>query len=390
MKNKLIYFVVLFFFIFKSYSNTEKKIIVGSERFDQYYELIKNKSVGLLVNHTSMVANNHLIDTLLSQGINVTKIFTPEHGFKGNIERGKSINNDELLVSNKKIPIISMYGKNRIPSKENLKDIDVIIYDIQDVGARFYTYLSAMHNMMKLCAQLKIQFIVLDRPNPNGHYIDGPILEEEYKSYVGMHPIPIVHGCTLGEMALMIKGENWIKSTNDLDLKIIKVKNWDHTVKYKIPIKPSPNLPNQQSILLYPSLCLFEPTIVSIGRGTETPFQIIGHPKYESKEFSFIPKSIKAESKPKFLNQICYGINLINSKVESKIDLKYLIMFYNSLNKNSINFFGKNFHKIAGNKKLEEQIKNGISEKEIRSSWLPGINNYKTMRKKYLLYKDFE
>ena len=205
MKNKLIYFVVLFFFIFKSYSNTEKKIIVGSERFDQYYELIKNKSVGLLVNHTSMVANNHLIDTLLSQGINVTKIFTPEHGFKGNIERGKSINNDELLVSNKKIPIISMYGKNRIPSKENLKDIDVIIYDIQDVGARFYTYLSAMHNMMKLCAQLKIQFIVLDRPNPNGHYIDGPILEEEYKSYVGMHPIPIVHGCTLGEMALMRK-----------------------------------------------------------------------------------------------------------------------------------------------------------------------------------------
>ncbi|MEC7895440.1 MAG: DUF1343 domain-containing protein, partial [Bacteroidota bacterium] len=282
MKNKLIYFIVLFLFIFKSYSNTEKKIIVGSERFDQYYELIKNKSVGLLVNHTSMVANNHLIDTLLSQGIKVTKIFTPEHGFKGNIERGKSINNDELLVSNKKIPIISMYGKNRIPSKENLKDIDVIIYDIQDVGARFYTYLSAMHNMMKLCAQLKIQFLVLDRPNPNGHYIDGPVLEEEYKSYVGMHPIPIVHGCTLGEMALMIKGENWIKSAYDLDLKIIKVKNWDHTVKYKIPIKPSPNLPNQQSILLYPSLCLFEPTIVSIGRGTETPFQIIGHPKYET------------------------------------------------------------------------------------------------------------
>jgi uncharacterized protein YbbC (DUF1343 family) len=244
--------------------------------------------------------------------------------------------------------------------------------------------------MMKLCAQLKIQFIVLDRPNPNGHYVDGPILEEEYKSYVGMHPIPIVHGCTLGEMAQMIKGENWIKSTNNLNLKIIKVKNWDHTVKYKIPIKPSPNLPNQQSILLYPSLCLFEPTIVSIGRGTKSPFQVIGHPKYETKEFSFIPKSVEAESKPKFLNQICYGINLINSKVESKIDLKYLIMFYNSLNKNSIDFFGKNFHKIAGNKKLEEQIKSGISEKEIRNSWLPGINKYKTMRKKYLLYKDFE
>jgi|TARA_B100000809_G_C15128848_1_gene527492 uncharacterized protein YbbC (DUF1343 family) len=390
MKNKLIYFILLFLFIFKSYSNTEKKIIVGSERLDQYYELIKNKSVGLLVNHTSMIANNHLIDVLLSQEINVSKIFTPEHGFKGNIERGKSINNDELLISNKKIPIISMYGKNRIPSIENLENIDVIIYDIQDVGARFYTYLSAMHNMMKLCAQLKIQFIVLDRPNPNGHYVDGPILEEEYKSYVGMHPIPIVHGCTLGEMAQMIKGENWIKSTNNLDLKIIKVKNWDHTVKYKIPIKPSPNLPNQQSILLYPSLCLFEPTIVSIGRGTKSPFQVIGHPKYETKEFSFIPKSVEAESKPKFLNQICYGINLINSKVESKIDLKYLIMFYNSLNKNSIDFFGKNFHKIAGNKKLEEQIKSGISEKEIRNSWLPGINKYKTMRKKYLLYKDFE
>ena len=390
MKYRLINIIVLSLIIFKSYPNSKNNIEVGSERLSEYYKLIKNKSVALLINHTSKVGKKHLLDTLISLNININKIFTPEHGFKGDIERGISVQNDTVLVLNKKIPIISMYGKNRIPSPESLIGIDVVVYDIQDVGARFYTYLSAMHNMMKLCADLNIQFIVLDRPNPNGHYIDGPILEKEFKSYVGMHPIPIVHGCTLGEMAKMIKGENWIESLNLIDLKVIKVKNWNHLDSYNVPIKPSPNLPNNQSILLYPSLCLFEQTIVSIGRGTDYPFQVIGHPKYESNKFSFIPTSVKAESKPKFQNEECYGVNLINYKVKNEINLEYLIMFYNSLKSKTSDFFGENFYRIAGNKKLEEQIKNGTSEKEIRESWSKGISNYKKMRKKYLLYKDFE
>jgi|TARA_B110000438_G_scaffold232054_2_gene227603 uncharacterized protein YbbC (DUF1343 family) len=390
MKYRLINIIVLSLIIFKSYPNSENNIKVGSERLSEYYKFIKNKSVALLINHTSIVGKKHLLDTLISLNIDINKVFTPEHGFKGDIERGISVQNDTLLVLNKKIPIISMYGKNRIPSPESLIGIDVVVYDIQDVGARFYTYLSAMHNMMKLCADLNIQFIVLDRPNPNGHYIDGPILEKEFKSYVGMHPIPIVHGCTLGEMAKMIKGENWIESLNLIDLKVIKVKNWNHLDSYNVPIKPSPNLPNNQSILLYPSLCLFEQTIVSIGRGTDYPFQVIGHPKYESNKFSFIPTSVKAESKPKFQNEECYGVNLINYKVKNEINLEYLIMFYNSLKNKTSDFFGENFYRIAGNKKLEEQIKNGTSEKEIRESWSKGISNYKKMRKKYLLYKDFE
>ena len=390
MKYRLINIIVLSLIIFKSYPNSENNIKVGSERLSEYYKFIKNKSVALLINHTSIVGKKHLLDTLISLNIDINKVFTPEHGFKGDIERGISVQNDTLLVLNKKIPIISMYGKNRIPSPESLIGIDVVVYDIQDVGARFYTYLSAMHNMMKLCADLNIQFIVLDRPNPNGHYIDGPILEKEFKSYIGMHPIPIVHGCTLGEMAKMIKGENWIESLNLIDLKVIKVKNWNHLDSYNVPIKPSPNLPNNQSILLYPSLCLFEQTIVSIGRGTDYPFQVIGHPKYESNKFSFIPTSVKAESKPKFQNEECYGVNLINYKVKNEINLEYLIMFYNSLKNKTSDFFGENFYRIAGNKKLEEQIKNGTSEKEIRESWSKGISNYKKMRKKYLLYKDFE
>ena len=390
MKYRLINIIVLSLIIFKSYPNSKNNIEVGSERLSEYYKLIKNKSVALLINHTSKVGKKHLLDTLISLNIDINKVFTPEHGFKGDIERGINVQNDTVLVLNKKIPIISMYGKNRMPSPESLIGIDVVVYDIQDVGARFYTYLSAMHNMMKLCADLNIQFIVLDRPNPNGHYIDGPILEKEFKSYVGMHPIPIVHGCTLGEMAKMIKGENWIESLNLIDLKVIKVKNWNHLDSYNVPIKPSPNLPNNQSILLYPSLCLFEQTIVSIGRGTDYPFQVIGHPKYENNKFSFIPKSVKAESKPKFQNEECYGVNLINYKVKNEINLEYLIMFYHSLKNKTSDFFGENFYRIAGNKKLEEQIKNGTSEKEIRESWSKGISNYKKMRKKYLLYKDFE
>ena len=283
-----------------------------------------------------------------------------------------------------------MYGKTRIPSHESLEGIDIVIFDIQDVGARFYTYISAMHNMMEVCASLNIDFIVLDRPNPNGSYIDGPVLEKEYKSYIGMHEIPIVHGCTVGELALMIKGEKWIKNSEKLNLKVIPILNWDHTMEYKLPVKPSPNLPNQQSILLYPSLCLFEQTVVSIGRGTNFPFQVIGHPKSDIKNFSFIPRSMEAESKPKFENIKAYGIDLRKYDVEKKLEIKFLLDFYNDLKSDSKDFFGKNFNLISGNNQFQNQIKSGLSEKEIRSSWKEGIEKYKLMRKAYLLYKDFE
>ena len=372
------------------FSNQNNKVKVGSERMDEYLEKISNKSVGLLVNHSSTLNNTHLIDTLISKNINISKIFSPEHGFTGNIERGKTVNEDTLVINDKIIPIISMYGKSRIPSKESMMGLDIVIFDIQDVGARFYTYISAMHNMMNICGELGISFIVLDRPNPNSGYIDGPVLEMEYQSYIGMHEIPIVHALTVGELALMIKGEKWIENSEKLDLEVIKVEGWDHTKEFELPVRPSPNLPNQQSILLYPSLCLFEQTSVSIGRGTPFPFQVIGHPNYNDKSFSFTPVSVDEEKKPKHKGNESYGIDLREIKVKKELNIKYLINFYNKLKDNDSEFFGKYFYRIAGNKKLENQIKNGISEKEIRYSWKIELSQYKEKRKKYLLYKDFE
>ena len=382
-------FILLFtsHFVF-SYQNSEIK--VGSEKMNEYLNKISNKSVGLLVNHSSSVSSTHLIDTLISKNINIKKIFSPEHGFTGNIERGKKVNGDTLIIDNKIIPIISMYGKSRIPTKESMKGLDIVIFDIQDVGTRFYTYISAMHNMMNICAELGISFIVLDRPNPNSGYIDGPVLDIQYQSYIGMHEIPIVHALTVGELAMMIKGEKWIRNSEKLKLSVIKIDNWDHNKEYKLPIRPSPNLPNQQSILLYPSLCLFEQTIVSIGRGTPYPFQVIGHPNYDNKSFSFTPKSVTEESKPKLENEKCFGIDLKKIKVKKELNIKYLIDFYNRLKSTNSDFFGKYFYRIAGNKILENQIKDGISEREIRLSWKADIDKYKKIRKKYLLYKDFE
>ena len=372
------------------FGNQNYNVKVGSERMNEYIEKISDKSVGLLVNHSSTVSETHLIDTLITRNINISKIFSPEHGFTGNIERGKTVNEDTLVINDKIIPIISMYGKSRIPSKESMMGLDVVIFDIQDVGARFYTYISAMHNMMNICGELGISFIVLDRPNPNSGYIDGPVLEMEYQSYIGMHEIPIVHALTVGELALMIKGEKWIENSEKLDLEVIKVEGWDHTKEFELPVRPSPNLPNQQSILLYPSLCLFEQTSVSIGRGTPFPFQVIGHPNYNDKSFSFTPVSVDEEKKPKHKGNESYGIDLREIKVKKELNIKYLINFYNKLKDNDSEFFGKYFYRIAGNKKLENQIKNGISEKEIRYSWKIELSQYKEKRKKYLLYKDFE
>ena len=387
MKNILILILVFFYIQVKS---ENKNIKVGAENLHKYNSIISDKSIGLLVNHTSTIENTHLIDTLFSLNINIQKIFSPEHGFNGKTERGKNIDDYVYNYEGKSIPIISMYGKKRIPSNEDLSGIEVIIFDIQDVGARFYTYISAMHNMMEKCAELGISFLVLDRPNPNSGYIDGPVLEMEYQSYIGMHEIPIVHALTVGELAKMIKGEKWIENSDKLDLEVIKVDSWDHTMEYELPIRPSPNLPNQQSILLYPSLCLFEQTSVSIGRGTTYPFQVIGHPNFNNKSFLFTPISVEEERKPKHEGLESYGIDLRKIKVKKELNIKYLIDFYNKLKDNDSDFFGKYFYRIAGNKKLENQIKDGISEKEIRSSWEIKLSQYKQKRKKYLLYKDFE
>ena len=382
--------LILLFTSHLVFSQQNSEIKVGSEKMNEYLDKISNKSVGLLVNHSSTVRSTHLIDTLISKNINIKKIFSPEHGFTGNIERGKTVNEDTLIIDEKIIPIVSMYGKTRIPSKESMKGLDIIIFDIQDVGARFYTYISAMHNMMNICAELGISFLVLDRPNPNSGYIDGPVLEMEYQSYIGMHKIPIVHALTVGELAKMIKGEKWIENSEKLKLEVIKIDNWDHSKEYKLPVRPSPNLPNQQSILLYPSLCLFEQTTVSIGRGTAFPFQVIGHPNYDNKSFSFTPVSVVEERKPKHEGNESFGIDLRKIKVKKELNIKYLIDFYNKLKGTDSDFFGKYFYRIAGNKKLENQIKDGISEKEIRSSWEIKLSQYKAKRKKYLLYKDFE
>ena len=382
--------LILLFTSHLVFSQQNSEIKVGSEKMHEYLDKISNKSVGLLVNHSSTVRSTHLIDTLISKNINIKKIFSPEHGFTGNIERGKTVNEDTLIIDEKIIPVVSMYGKTRIPSKESMKGLDIIIFDIQDVGARFYTYISAMHNMMNICAELGISFLVLDRPNPNSGYIDGPVLEMEYQSYIGMHEIPIVHALTVGELAKMIKGEKWIENSEKLKLEVIKIDNWDHSKEYKLPVRPSPNLPNQQSILLYPSLCLFEQTTVSIGRGTAFPFQVIGHPNYDNKSFSFTPVSVVEERKPKHEGSESFGIDLRKIKVKKELNIKYLIDFYNKLKGTDSDFFGKYFYRIAGNKKLENQIKDGISEKEIRSSWEIKHSQYKEKRKKYLLYKDFE
>ena len=386
---KKILLIISLFCFFKVNSNNSS-VKVGAEKINKYLSIISNKSVGLLVNHSSTVNETHLIETLISKNINIKKIFSPEHGFTGNIERGKTVNGDTLIIDDKIIPIISMYGRSRVPTKESMKGLDIVIFDIQDVGTRFYTYISAMHNMMNICAELGISFLVLDRPNPNSGYIDGPVLDMKYQSYIGMHEIPIVHALTVGELAMMIKGEKWIGNSEKLKLSVIKIDNWDHNKEYKLPIRPSPNLPNQQSILLYPSLCLFEQTIVSIGRGTPYPFQLIGHPNYDNTSFSFTPKSVTEESKPKLENEKCFGIDLKKIKVKKELNIKYLIDFYNRLKSTNSDFFGKYFYRIAGNKILENQIKNGISEREIRLSWKADMDNYKKIRKKYLLYKDFE
>ena len=374
-------FFFLFFFLF-SFCN-EDEFVLSSENISSYKPLLENKNIALVVNQTSLINKTHLVDTLISLHLNLVKIFSPEHGFRGELDAGKAIN--DTIDLNSGLPIISLYGKNKKPTMEHLKDIDVILFDIQDVGARFYTYISTLHYVMESASENNIPLIILDRPNPNGHYIDGPVMTKESMSFVGLHPVPIVYGMTIGEYAKMINGEKWLRNNLNCKLKVIEITNYDRNEKYKLKLKPSPNLPNQQSINLYPSLCFFEQTPVSVGRGTEKQFQVIGTPYWENFKFNFTPKSMPGAKYPKHENLTCYGLNLENEEHLSKIDLKWLILAYKN-EKNKDNFFKSGFHRLAGNKLLEEQIKKGLSEKEIRKTWKNGLDNFKLIREKYLIY----
>jgi uncharacterized protein YbbC (DUF1343 family) len=370
----------------------ELPIIVGAERTSIYLKELEGKKVGVVANHTSMIKGTHLVDSLVSLGANVVKVFSPEHGFRGNADAGEKVNSD--IDAKTGLPIISLYGKNKKPTPEQIKGLDIVIFDIQDVGARFYTYISTMHYVMEACAENNKKLIILDRPNPNGHYVDGPILENAFKSFVGMHPVPIVHGMTIGEYAQMINGESWLTNQIKCNLMVVKTENYNHSRYYQLPIKPSPNLPNMSSIYLYPSLCLFEGTPISVGRGTDKPFQVLGHPKMTSEKYSFTPKSMAGAKKPKLEGELCKGYNLSSFgtgyiKGKGSLNLYWLIDIYTKFPEKK-DFFTRMFQLLSGTDKLQQQIETGKTEQEIYDSWKDGLSNFKKTREKYLLYTDFE
>jgi len=359
---------------------------------ERYLPVLEKKKVGLIVNHTSMVGNTHLVDFLKEKNVVVSKIFTPEHGFKGTADAGEKIDNDTY----QSIPVISLYGDNKKPTAEGLQNVDLLVFDMQDVGARFYTYISTLHYVMEAAAENNIELLVLDRPNPNGHYVDGPVREPAYESFVAKHPIPVVHGLTVGELAQMINGEGWLKDKIKCQLSIIMAPNYNHNISYDLPVKPSPNLPNATSILLYPSLCFFEGTTLSIGRGTDKQFQVIGHPALNEMTYSFTPQKNEGAKYPKLENEQCFGVDLSRTDkkalfLQQKLNLNWLIEMYKAF-PDKANFFLENnfFDKLAGTTSFREQIKQGLSETAIRATWQNDLDAYKKMRKKYLLYPDFE
>ena len=396
------YFLLVFLLLFSLISCSQSKnsklssiitdeILVGAQQTTQYLKLLEGKNIAIVANQTSVIYKNkndytHLVDSLLTLKTTIKTVFSPEHGFRGNADAGEKVTDGKDLKTG--LQIISLYGNNKKPTKEQLNDVDVVVFDIQDVGVRFYTYISTLHYVMEACAENGIPVIVLDRPNPNGHYIDGPTLEKEYTSFVGMHPIPVVYGMTIGEYAQMINGENWLKNKITCNLTVIPLKNYKHSKSYSLPIKPSPNLPNDKAINLYPSLCFFEGTNVSAGRGTEKQFQIFGSPfmKIDSLQFSFTPQPNFGAKHPKHKNIECFGEDLSETKPLNTIDLSYLIKAYTStLDKSS--FFNSFFIKLAGTELLQQQITAEISVEEIYTSWQPKIEEFKKVRKKYLLYK---
>ena len=390
IKNTVLLFVLTLLSC-RNQSNTHAQtpLSVGAQQTEHYLPILKNKNIGIVANQTTVIFKEerytHLVDSLLSLNIAVKKVFAPEHGFRGTADAGETIKDG--IDSGSGVPIVSLYGANKKPNAKILEGLDLIIFDVQDVGARFYTFLSTLHYMMETCANLGITVVVLDRPNPNGHYVDGPILDLNYSSFVGMHPVPIVHGMTVGEYAKMINGEGWLSKGVQCDLKVIPVENYTHQTAYELPIKPSPNLPNATAINLYPSLCLFEGTNVSMGRGTELQFQIFGSPFLKSVDYSyeFTPKPNVGAKYPVYENKICTGLNLKNHSNLSQIELKWLLdAFQNTENK--AEFFNPFFTKLAGQKLLQKQIEMGMNSDQIRDSWKTDLERYKLLRAPYLLY----
>ena len=388
----------------------KQEIKTGSERTSLYLNLLKGKNVAIVGNQTSVIGKIfnsesygidthtdeiidtvkfsrieyvHIVDSLLSLKINIKKVFAPEHGFRGKADAAEHIKDGTDAKTG--LPIISIYGKNKKPTAEQLKNIDVVVFDIQDVGARFYTYISTLHYVMEACAESKIPVIILDRPNPNGHYIDGPVLEMKHTSFVGKHPVPVVYGMTIGEYGQMINGEKWLKKGIKCDLKVIPLKNYNHNSEYSLAIRPSPNLPNDKSINLYPSLGFFEGTIINAGRGTEFQFQRYGAPFFPKIDFSYTPKSNFGAKYPKQKGKICYGVDLSKTKKLSAINLEWLIDAYKKTPKTE-KFFGKTFTIHAGNTKLQQQIEQGLSAKEIRRTWQKGLKEFNKIREQYLIY----
>ncbi|WP_375238719.1 exo-beta-N-acetylmuramidase NamZ domain-containing protein [Aurantibacter sp.] len=367
-----------------------KSVILGAHRIYDYLPLLNGKRVGIVANQTSVIYKEenyaHLVDSLISLNVDVKKVFAPEHGFRGKVDAGELIKNG--VDTKTGLHITSLYGKNKKPSNEQLSGLDVVIFDIQDVGARFYTYISSLHYVMEACAENNIKVIVLDRPNPNGHIVDGPTLELEHQSFIGMHPIPVLHGMTIGEYAKMINGENWLTNNAKCDLTVIKMAYYNRDFPYSLPIKPSPNLPNDKAINLYASLCFLEGTNISLGRGTEMQFQIYGSPFLPKTDFTFTPKPNVGSKYPKHENNVCYGFNLSKESRLKSINLSYLLNAY-KLTEDKNNFFLKNgfFTTLAGTTQLQQQIESGLSASEIKATWQNSLDDFKVIRDKYLIYK---
>tara|TARA_R110002073_G_scaffold40547_5_gene114924 strand:- start:4163 stop:5401 length:1239 start_codon:yes stop_codon:yes gene_type:complete len=400
----ILFFLALFICsIFISCQNAKKNdepavkenepIVVGANQTADYLPLLKGKNIAVAVNNTSVIFKSddnktyqHLVDSLVSLDIKVAKMFAPEHGVRGVEDAGKVISNG--IDEKTGIPVVSLYGSNYKPTKEQLENVDLVLFDIQDVGARFYTYLSTMHYIMEACAENNIPVIVLDRPNPNGHYIDGPIVEDEFKSFVGLHPVPIVYGMTIGEYAKMINGEKWLKGGVACDLTVVPLKNYTHNSTYSLPLRPSPNLPNDKSINLYPSLCLFEGTNVSCGRGTEMQFQIFGSPDLpnDTYDFTFTPKPNFGSQNPKNLNHECFGLDLSKTDNLSSLNFNWVIDAYNATADKDTFFREKSFNILAGTDKLKQQIEEGLSFEEIKATWQDDLTAFKKVRENYLIY----
>jgi uncharacterized protein YbbC (DUF1343 family) len=388
MKKTLLIPIMLCCFL--SSSAQQNSVIVGAEQTEAYFPILKNKRIALFSNHTGRVGDKHLLDVLLENRFNVVAVFSPEHGFRGDADAGEHVSGS--VDAKTGVPILSLYdGTSGKPGESSMRKFDLLIVDIQDVGLRFYTYYASMVRLMEACAETNRKMLILDRPNPNGHYVDGPLLDMKYKSGVGWLPIPVVHGMTLGELALMVNGERWLPASRVCDVTVIKCKNYTHRTLYRLPVPPSPNLPNMTSVYLYPSICYFEATPVSLGRGTPLPFQVYGHPNMQGYDYSFTPRSVPGAKNPPQLDKLCYGVNLseLPDEVVRKkgVDLSYVIDAYRNLNLGD-HFFRPFFELLIGTDYVRKMIKEGKSADEIKAMWKDDVETFKLQRKPYLLYEE--